>query len=237
MPLMITRRAALVGVATPFVLAAIPANRAIAVTPIRQARRDFRILRDGDDIGRHTMIARRDGSRLTVEIDIAIAVKILGITAYRYELKNREVWEDGRIHSIDSRVNDDGDNGFCRVRREADILMVEGSGYSGPAPVDAATTSYWTADFLTRGVWISTQSGQPLTVSATDQGAETIATGAGDVQAQRWRISGDLELELWYDAAGDWTANAFDAGGETGRYRLEAGSQGFNALWAASLSG
>ena len=169
-----------------------------------------------------------------MEIDIKIAVKFLGFTAYRYELQNREVWQDGRILTIDSTVNDDGEAAFCRVRRQGDGLMIEGSGYSGPAPADAATTSYWSSDFLKRSVWISTQSGQPLSVTTADQGTEVIETGAGPLACRRWRISGDMDLELWYDLAGDWAANAFDAGGEIGRYRLEAGSQGLNALWTAS---
>jgi hypothetical protein len=227
-----TRRAALAACAAPALLGAFP-----ALSSTGPARRDFRILRDGDDIGSHVLTARREGARLTVEIDIAIAVQFLGITAYRYELRNREVWEDGRILTIDSTVNDDGEPGFCNVRREGDALRIEGSGYSGPAPADAATTSYWSADFLSRGVWISTQSGEPLSVSAADQGPETIESGDGPLACRRWAISGDMDLELWYDAAGDWTANAFDAGGEKGRYRLQSGGDSLNALWTASGAG
>lgn len=227
-----TRRSALGACAAPALLAAIP-----ALADAGAARRAFRIIRDGEDIGGHSLAARRDGRRLTVEIDIEIAIQILGVTVYRYELTNREVWRDGRILSIDSTVNDDGESGFCRVRRKDDGLRIEGSAYSGPAPADAATTSYWSADFLTRGVWISTQSGEPLSVSAADQGIEVIESAAGPISCRRWAITGDLDLQLWYDAAGDWAANAFNAGGEIGRYRLEAGGDSLNTLWMATVAG
>ncbi len=232
MPGVWTRRAVLSACAAPAMLSAFP-----AFSSTLAARRTFRILRDGDDIGNHVLTARREGARMTVEIDIAIAVTFLGVTAYRYELTNREVWEDGRILTIDSVVNDDGEPGFCRVRRDGDGLRVDGSGYSGPAPADAATTSYWSADFLSRGVWISTQSGEPLSVSAADQGVEVIESGSGPLTCRRWAISGDMELELWYDASGDWAANAFDAGGEPGRYRLQSGGDSLNTLWTDSVSG
>ena len=72
-----------------------------------RASREFRIIRDGDDIGSHRLDAVLGPNGFEVAITIRIAVKVLGITAYRYEMDNREVWKDSAIVSIDSKVNDD----------------------------------------------------------------------------------------------------------------------------------
>lgn len=178
----------------------------------------YRIFRSGDEIGWHTIDAARNGDEITLDIRIEIAVKILGITAYRYELSNKERWRNLMIESVDSTVNDDGDADFCKVRRQGDTLQIEGSGYTGTAPLDAATTSYWSTDFLKRRVWISTQTGKPLSVSVADAGGEQFTTDTGAVNAAKYRVSGDLDVTLYY-LNGEWLGSAFDAGGEPAVYQ------------------
>ncbi len=218
---MLHRRQFLAGAAA--LSAAAPLSSAAAAT---SASRGFRILRSGETIGTHTLAATRDGSRIDIEIAIEIVVRVLGIPAYRYELTNREVWEGGAIVSVDSRVNDDGEDHFARVRRDGGMLMIEGSEYTGPAPLGAATTSYWVSDFLGRTPWISTQTGTPLAVTASQAGSAAGGT--------RWQIRGDFETNLVYDASGEWIGCEFDAGGEVASYERVAGSGSFTALWNAA---
>ncbi|MEM9139348.1 MAG: DUF6134 family protein, partial [Pseudomonadota bacterium] len=61
-----------------------------------KASRSFRIIRDGDDIGRHDLEAVLGPAGFEVVVTARIAVKFLGVTAYRYELDNREVWKGGQ---------------------------------------------------------------------------------------------------------------------------------------------
>ena len=185
------------------------------------ASREFRILRGDSDIGRHRLDARQTAEGFEVRIDIDIAVKLLGITAYRYEMENTELWSDGRIVRVTSRVNDDGDSHFATIAANGNGLMVDGSEYSGPVSADAATTSYYAPAFLNRSPWISTQSGRPLDVRASQ-------TGAG-----RWRVGGDIQKTLIYDAAGEWVGSEFDAKGELARYEVIGGSGAIAALWSA----
>jgi len=183
------------------------------------ASRSFRILRSGSDIGTHTLDARLDGGMFEIGISITIAVKILGITVYRYELENRERWKAGKLISLDSRVNDDGAQEFARAFQEAGSLVIEGSGFTGTAPDGAATTSYFADAFLGRTPWISTQTGRPLDVRATDEGGGW------------WRISGDMEKRLRFDERGEWVSSEFDAGGTLARYETVAESGRIAELW------
>ncbi|GMG83763.1 hypothetical protein LNKW23_29770 [Paralimibaculum aggregatum] len=186
------------------------------------ASRSFRILRDGSEIGSHSLAARAGPDGFEIEIEIDIVVRVLGIAAYRYRLRNRERWAGGRLVELDAATNDDGTENFARIRREADALAVEGSGHTGRVPLDAATTSYFVPEFLDRRIWISTQSGTPLAVKVAPAGPG------------RWAVSGELDTTLFYDGRGEWMGSEFDAGGETASYELVAQSGRIVPLWRGS---
>ena len=221
----LTRRAALIGAC-----AAAVAPAAFAATA---ARRDFRIMRGSADVGRHTVALTRQGDVLEAQIDVEIVVRVLGIAAYRYEMSNRERWRGGLLQSMDSRVNDDGRRKRVRVTRDGAGLTVASDFYNGPAPSDAATTTYFTTDFLRRGAWISTDSGELYSMAIAPAGKAQVETGGGAVEAARWRATNgsDFDVTLFYDPRGEWASVAFDAGGEQAMYRPENLDDSFMAVW------
>ncbi|MFO7855671.1 MAG: DUF6134 family protein [Paracoccaceae bacterium] len=194
------------------------------------AERSFSVFRDGSDIGAQTTRVTGSGDRADVEIDVDLAVKILGITAYRYTLRSRETWEKGRLMSLEGETDDDGDVSVAKVRRTSDGLVSEGT-WEGELPGDAATTTYWTQAFLERPVWISTQTGAPLDVSVSRDGEERIEGFSSEMLCERWRVRGDLPLTLYYDDRGEWMGNAFDASGEVARFRPTAETGRLAPLW------
>lgn len=221
----LTRRAALAGglsaLAAPAVLRA-----------AETARREFGVTRGGDDIGSKSISVRRSGDRAEVDVSIRLAVKILGITAYRYELDATEVWQAGLLQRLDGETDDDGERAIARVRREGGRLICSGA-YEGEAPSDAATTSYWSTAFLERGTWISTQSGRPLDVTVARDGSEQIDGPDGVVECARWRVTGDLPVTLFYDPRSEWIANRFDASGEPGAILAVSETGRMAPLWPA----
>ena len=213
------RRELLAGGLAAGVLSILPVTDALASG---SARREFRILRGGSDIGRHVLEASLSEGRFEMSIDVDIRVTLLGITAYRYTLANREVWSGGQIVSIDSQTNDDGDKAHARIRRAGDGLEVDGSGYSGPAPGDAVTTSYYARPFIDRRPWLSTQSGRPLDISVAPAPQERL---------DAWKVKGDLETRLIYDERAEWVGCVFDANGTEARYEVIDEQGRITALW------
>lgn len=195
---------------------------AVGTTEARAAetRRTFRILRGGDDIGRHSLAARLTDGVFEIDIDIDIRVTLLGFTAYSYTLTNRERWRDGTILSVDSQTDDDGDAAYARIRGSVDGLEIDGSGYSGRVRREAVTTSYFATEFLTRRPWISSQSGKPLDIAVPEKSVP------GQV-----RVTGELETTLIYDAEGEWRGSRFDARGSTITYELIEESGSIADLW------
>lgn len=194
--------------------------------------RRFDIQRGDSDIGAQTLSVRRNGAETIADTRIDIAVKMLGITVYRFALESREVWRGGRLIALNATCNDDGKDDYVRAQAVEGGLLVDGSGHQGLIDGAAAPTSYWSPTFLTRPTWISTQTGAPLAVRCTDAGEETIATGAGPARARRWRVSGDLDLSLFY-AGDEWAGTAFAAKGEEARIAPVALSPAISQLLQA----
>ncbi len=192
--------------------------------------RSFRVLRDGSDMGTHVISVKRSGSDIQVAIDIELKVKVLGITAYRYEMANREVWRDGKIVSVNSTSNDDGEAHFCRVKPAGDELEVEGSVWSGTVAGDSVTTTYWSYDFLKSPLWISTADGDPLKVTVSNVGAGEIPGPNGPVATEKWAIGGDMDIDLHYIDR-EWVSVRFDAGGETAIYQPDTVAPVMRPVW------
>lgn len=176
----------------------------------------------------------RDGRDLRAEIDIRIVVRVLGIAAYRYEMTNRETWRDGLLMRVDSAVNDDGRRKRVLAERDGNgVLSVNGNFYQGPAPQDAATTSYFTDAFLKRGTWISTDGGELYKVGIAPLGEAPVRTRAGEVFARSYRAKAapDFDVTLFYDERGEWAGCEFDAGGETARYVAQSMDDRLSDVW------
>jgi len=186
------------------------------------ATRRFKISRAGSDIGTHGITVTRAGDSVLAETVIDIAVKFLGITAYRYQLTYTEVYRRGLLQSLNGTANDDGEPGYVKVVRNGNMLQIDGSAYSGAVNGSSVPTSYWRMPGLKAAPWISTQSGELFAVSTGEVGAGP-KTPAGS-RAFRASDNAEYTVDLWYDSAGDWTGCSFEAGGEIAYYTLESGS-------------
>jgi Family of unknown function (DUF6134) len=162
---------------------------------------EFDVLREGAPIGTHRVtIDQRDGET-RVEIAIDMAVRFAFLTVYRYTHRSQESWREGRLVALDAQTDDNGARTQVDARATADGLNVRGSGGTYVASPETVPTSYWNRDKVARGRLLDTQSGKLIDVAA--QGLTNDASGA------TWRLSGDLEADLAYGPAGDWTSLAF----------------------------
>ncbi len=183
----------------------------------------FEVLRDGRSIGHHRVSFRREARDLHVEIDIALEVKLLFLTVFRYRHRNHEVWRDGRLVAIDTKTDDDGEAFWLRGRSAANGLAVEGSSGRFLAPADIMPTSYWNPDSVKRSRMLDTQRGRLIQVAIVPAGLETVELAGRPVEARRFAVTGDLVLDLWYTAAGEWAKIAFEARGAEIAYTRKGG--------------
>lgn len=173
----------------------------------------FQVFRDGDPLGHHRVAFRREAERLHVEIDIQLEVTLAFITVFRYRHTNREVWQNGRLVAIDTETDDDGERYWLSGRASEAGFEVAGSSGDFIAPADVMPTSYWNPDTVTESRLLDTQRGRLIDVDIAPAGSEIVLVAGQPINAQRYRMTGDLELDLWYATDGEWAKIRFEARG------------------------
>lgn len=223
------RRSVLAGLLGGGLLLAAPgvAGRALALAAAGPAPASgdlaFDVFRGDAVMGRHVLrfTPEADG-RLTVSVEIDLAVAFGPITVYRYTHRNTESWAGGRLVAIRTRTDDDGTSYEVDGRAEGDGFVVQGADGRVEAPADVIPTSYWHPETPARPRWLDTQRGRLLDVAVADRGAvERPAPGGGTIDARAYDVTGDLTMTLWYRTGEPrWLGVAFDGRGREVSYRL-----------------
>lgn len=170
----------------------------------------FRLLRHGSAIGTHHTTFRRDGDALVVETAVDVAVGLGPITLVRYTHRNREFWQRDRLVALSGQTNRNGNHLYMEGSRTDSGLSVRGSGTEPyMAPANALPTTYWNPRMLL-GPMIGVQDGGLVKPVVTTQPHDAIRIASGhSIDATHYRLSGDLDLELWYDTSGTWSGMRF----------------------------
>lgn len=183
----------------------------------------FNVERDGRPFGTHRIGFSSTPAGLTVAVAIELKVDFGPITVFRYRHQNQELWEAGpkglRLARIDTKTDDDGTGFQIAGQAEGRDFRLKTGAAAGLLPGDIIPTSYWHRASLDRQEWLDTQSGQRRRVSVQPLGTETIEVAGAAVDAHRYRVRGDLEMDLWYLPNGEWAGLTFSARGSEIRYR------------------
>ncbi len=202
----------------------------------------FAVYRNGEEVGRHTLSFHNEGASRTVTVAVDLAVKALGVTAYRYSHNGKEVWNGGALQALDTRTDDNGRKFAVRVKRDGKGLVVEreapteasaaAAGDQGlqPAeiarerlPADILPTTNWNVGQVGQSVLLNTQYGTQARTKITPMGREPVKTVRGaTIEATRYHYTGDLRMDQWFDDRGRWVKAAFPAfDGSTIEYILQ----------------
>ncbi len=186
--------------------------------------------RNGKPIGTHSLtFSSKDGQR-TVTTSIDLAVKIIGITAYRYSHRSQEIWDSNRLQSLASQTDDNGKRFALRIARAGDTLEIE-RGEIAPtmqaatldqglppaqairekAPGALMPTSHWNMRQTAQSVVINSQTGVQANVAVANLGRGSVQTTARTIEATHYRYSGDMRLDQWFDDKGRWVKAIFTA--------------------------
>jgi len=165
---------------------------------------EYAIMRNGDQIGSHRLVFRREGDRLTVDINVSVQVRVLGITAYRFTQTARETWRGGRLVTLDSSGNDDGTQYAVRVREADGGLIAESGGRSVRFPAEAVALDVWNPAQLQRSVLVDTIEGAARRPSVRDLGERSFTVNGQSVttRGSLLEVPPDYRRWYWFDASG-----------------------------------
>jgi hypothetical protein len=164
----------------------------------REAGWRFLVLRHGNVIGEHLFTFSRRGDDFVVEVAIDIAVDLLGITLFRFTHRAEEVWRDGWLQSLVSATDDDGTLWRLQSERSDDALRgtVNDVGFDVSGFVIPA--SLWHRDTPRTQVLFGTIDGRTKVINSETLGEEEVRAGGRKVAARHYRLSGELERDVWY---------------------------------------
>jgi hypothetical protein len=182
---------------------------------------NFKVFRDGSEIGHHRVKFTQDGERTVADVDIELSVTFASIRVFYYKHVSQEVWEDGRLISINSTTNNDGDPMELKLARNEDLVTIQGTKFTGQAPGTLVPSSYWFKDTTKQTQIIDTQNGRVFPVEINQVGQETIEAAGQPIVATRYTLREQLEMNLWYDAQGNWVKTSFDSDGSLIEYVLQ----------------
>ncbi len=156
----------------------------------------FDVIRKGKDIGDHSYQFSGSPASYSVKVETQIAVKVplIQLNAYVFEQQSTETWAGGKMTAIASDTDDNG---------TPHQLSQPGNGLL-PA-------SLWNDDIVNSHKLLNTIDGKVMSVRVTDLGMQAVPSGKGEVNAHHFRISGDLERDVWYDDAGNLAHVSFKA--------------------------
>jgi hypothetical protein len=171
---------------------------------------NFRLMRHGTPIGTHVMTFNRDGDRLAVDIAVDVLVKFGPFPIVRYTHRNKEIWNRERLMGFESHTDRNGTKMHALARWTGSGLAVEGSGTQPYiAPVNALATTHWNSHML-RGPVIGVQDGMLVHPVVLPKPEERVRLATGDdIRARHYTLSGDLDLDLWYDPTDTWAGMRF----------------------------
>lgn len=156
----------------------------------------FDVLRKDKPMGSHTITLQRDGADIIAEIAINLKIKFAFVTVFEYTHRNREVWRDNRLVSIDTTTNNDGELLRITGRADADGFRVtDGNGVERVFESGVLPTSYWHPRTPEATQLLNTQTGELANVTITPV---PLRSATVPDRARQYSVGGDLKLNLWY---------------------------------------
>lgn len=188
----------------------------------------FAAWRNGQLIGHHAMRFRHEGDRHYVATSLDLAVRVLGVIAFRYNHRCHEIWNGERFESLTAETLDDGKLYLVRATDTGAGVNVEHEGPSAPVPIDqpppqrpyalrqtmpAGTlpTTHWNIAQTRQRALFNTQLGTLAHVDVEQRGRETVKTVTGTIAATRYEYTRDLRMTQWFDDRGRWVKAVFVA--------------------------
>ena len=165
-------------------------------------RLDYRVIREGDDIGTQSVeFIRKDGT-LTVRTNVNIVVTVVGIPVYRFTHAAEERWQNGQLVAFASQSNDDGEPRKVALKREGDRLRGTYNRRTVDLPATLIPASLWHPATVHQTVLLDPIKGRDRQVAVADKGMETVKVKGLPIQAHHYVMTGQILRDIWYGPDG-----------------------------------
>jgi Family of unknown function (DUF6134) len=167
---------------------------------------NFRVLLDDSPIGEHRFTLAASGEERKLTSEATFAVKLLGVTVYRYRHSAIEQWRGDCLRQLASKTDDDGTPEKVDASVTGDGALAVTTA-KGTQPVDGCVMSfaYWNPAIRKQERLLNSQSGKLEAVQVSRVGSGTVDVRGQPMAATRWRIATPAQpIDVWYSAQGEW---------------------------------
>jgi hypothetical protein len=191
----------------PFIAALVllvSATAAAAMPPFlaNQAEQSlsFSVTRNGGAIGYHNFLFRPRKGGFEVRVEADIRVSVLLIPFFVYEQRGVEIWENGRLKSMDYVTNDDGARHAVKAEAAGGRMRVSVDGQPPTSHPEMVPGSLWYPLGPGTTTMLDPGDGSPTPLTVQMLGEDTIMVRGKPTRTTRWLWDDGLRRELWYDA-------------------------------------
>lgn len=186
-------------------------STAIAQDPIRfyGERVEYRITRNGKSVGSHEVVFQQQADALQVEVESNIRITVLKVPVFRFRYRATEQWQSAKLVSIDAETVENGERTVVGLQNRSGQAELTLNGSVETAAALRVGSNHWNPEVLQASRVFNTLTGEVSDVEITLLGSEPVSVGESSVDAQRYRYTGDIEADVWYDAQGRWLKLAF----------------------------
>ncbi|MGE3332370.1 MAG: DUF6134 family protein [Rhodospirillaceae bacterium] len=183
----------------------------------------FDVERNGTPIGRHIVHFEQTEAGLKSRSDVEMAVDVLFFRAFSYRYQADAVWREGGLDRLTVDINDNGQRSYLTAQRAGEKLWVSRDGRVFEAAAGLYPSEHWDAGVVKQQRVLNTLTGKINHVAIQPEGRDPVETERGTIAATRYRYTGDLDAEVWYDDAGRWVKLRFKGrDGSTIAYRCRS---------------
>ena len=152
------------------------------------------------EIGTFTDTIDHNAGAMRIDAQLRIAVKLLGVVAYREESNSTEVLHGDRLMSLESVTNKDGRHLEVHGEAQGDQFMVNCTLGSFTAPGTISPSDPWLLRRTGAKEVVSTSTGRIVHVDITGGDYEMVAVNGATISARHFVVNGDKRQEVWLDS-------------------------------------
>lgn len=178
---------------------------AAAGSPAHAARQvyQYRVLHPTyGDIGSYTNVVDRAGDDTSVQTELKIAVKAVGIVVYRQEARRTEHWRNDRLVSFQGVTVTNGDTLEVRGEARDGGFAITTPAGTVMAPGNVHPSNPWSPMVLNTDYMMSTKNGRLIHVRVSGGEEEAVALNGNTMRLHQYEIVGDKRQLVWLDNRG-----------------------------------
>ena len=173
----------------------------------------FDIIRKSKVIGSHEISFTNDNNQLIVETSIEIEVKRFMITFYDFSHLSKEVWEEGKLVSLEAYTDfEDEREYFIKGNINNDLFI--GSGMDGEieSSSNIIPSNFWNIEVMKQSEIFDTQKGIIRKLEVKENGIEKIEYKNQMIDCKKFLLNASSnpkdkgpfpEYTLWYNQGND----------------------------------